>query len=171
LSTIQRVQLISTLISLSGENDWIDRWDGIATALDGLRNRRNDAVHSTWRATAVGHFGARAKAKGQVKIKYDLVPTEALENLSTEILALVDEIDNLTLKLLQSGAGKIINQFHPPGWTPPIQSQGPSQGPPAQTPNPKRARQQRRRKGRRPVDPKPSRAQRRAKALKAREKK
>jgi hypothetical protein len=159
LNTLQRMHLINALVSLTDKEDWIDRWGAIANTLDGLRNRRNDAIHSTWRVVGPDHWGTRIKAKGQVKIKSEMLPTKALEDLSTEILALVGQIDELALSLLQGGAGKIINQFHPPGWTSPTQAQAQSQALPSRTRNPKRERQQL------------SRAQRRAKALKAHKKK
>jgi hypothetical protein len=125
LTTLQRIQLITTLVSLSGNKDWIDRWDAIAIVLDGLRNRRNNAIHSTWRIVWAGHMSTRIKARGQVKVTYETLPTPVpLEELSSEILSLIDQIDALTLSLLQGSAGKIINQFHPPGWTSPTQSQG-----------------------------------------------
>ena len=160
LNTLPRIHLISALVGLTGKEDWIDRWGAIVTTLDGLRNRRNDAIHSTWQVVGSDHRSTRIKkAKRQMKITFEVLPTKALEGLSTEILALVGLIDELTLSLLQGGADKIINQFHPPGWTSPTHAQAQSQALPSRTRNPKRARQQL------------SRAQRRAKALKAREKK
>jgi hypothetical protein len=150
LNTLQRLTLITTLIALSGNNDWIDKWALISKTLDGLRNRRNDAIHSTWRVIGAGHMSTRTKARGQLKIKYETLPTSApLEDLSKEILSMVDEIDAIALLLLHKGAAKVINRFHPPGWIPPTQSQESSQEPPSQNRNPKRERQQKRRKERR----------------------
>ena len=122
LNTPQRVDLISALVSLTGKQDWIDRWGAVASTLDGLRIRRNDAIHSIWQVVGPDHRGTRIKARGRVKIISEVLPTKALEGLSTEMLALVGQIDELTLSLLQGGAGKIINQFHPPGWTSPTQA-------------------------------------------------
>jgi hypothetical protein len=159
LNTLQRISLIGALLGLTGKEDWIGRWGEIAKTLDGLRTRRNDAIHSTWQVVGPNHRGTRIKAKNQVKITSEVIPTKALEDLSTEILVLVGQIDGLILSLLQGGVAKIINQYHPSGWPSPTQAQALSQASPSRIRNPKRERQQL------------SRAQRRTKALKSREKK
>jgi hypothetical protein len=159
LNTLQRISLIGALLGLTGKKDWTDRWGEIAKTLDGLRTRRNDAIHATWQVVGPDHRGTRIKAKNQLKITSGVIPTKTLEDLSMEILVLVGRIDGLISSLLQGGVAKIINQFHPPGWISPTQAQAQSQASPSRTRNPKRERQQ------------ISRAQRRANALKAREKK
>jgi hypothetical protein len=158
LSTLNRISTIGAFINLTGNKTWIDKWGAIATDLDDLRNRRNDVVHSAWQFRGLEHRRSRTKARGQLVIQSGPVATEDLIKLSDEILGLVDKIDALTLTLIQAGAWKIINQFHPPGWKAPSQIQGLSPRAPVQTPNPKRARQQ------------VSRAQRRANALTSKKK-
>ena len=142
LNTLQRISFIGALLDLTGKQDWIDRWGAVASTLNGLRNRRNDAIHSTWQVVGPDHRGTRIKAKNQLKITSGVIPTKTLEDLSTEILVLVGQIDELILSLLQGDVAKIINQFHPPGWTSPTQAQAQSQASPVRIRNPKRVRQQ-----------------------------
>lgn len=153
LGVLQRRNLITALIDLSGNTNWINQWNDLSSTLETLRNKRNDAVHAAWRVSGPEHIGTRIKAKGKVKIESSLVPTTELQEVSTEILKLVGGIDQLISSLLKGEAAKIINQFHPPGWIPPAQAPAQSPTSPIQDRNPKRARQQL------------SRAQRRTKAL------
>jgi hypothetical protein len=142
LSTLNRISTIGAFINLTGNQTWIDSWCAIATNLDDLRNRRNDVVHSAWQFRGLEHRRTRTRARGRLIIRSGPVATEDLTKLSDEILDLVDRIDALAAALLQGGAGKIINQFHPPGWIAPAQTQGLSPDPPSQIRNPKRERQQ-----------------------------
>jgi hypothetical protein len=145
LSTLQRISTISAFVSLTGNQAWIDTWDDITKTLDNLRNRRNDAVHSTWRVVGPEHWHMRVKAKGRVSIKQGAISTTSLMSLSNEILDLEDRIAKLTHTLLSADAGKIINQLHPPGWITRTQALNLSLKSQALIRNPKRKRQQRRR--------------------------
>jgi len=78
LSTLQRISTISAFVSLTGNQAWIDTWDDITKTLDNLRNRRNDAVHSTWRVVGPEHWHMRVKAKGRVSIKQGAISTTSL---------------------------------------------------------------------------------------------
>jgi hypothetical protein len=152
ISTLQRLNMISALLNLTGNKNWTDAWSDLSVAMDALRNRRNDAIHSTWQVAGPEHFRTRMKAKGKLSITRGIVTTAELNQLSEDLLDMFWELTQFWVKLLQAGVGKIINQYHPPGWpvhgpqtTPPT----PSPGPRSQPRNPKRERQRRRRELRR----------------------
>lgn len=143
LSTIQRVNMISALIDLSGHPEWINEWAGIIATFENLRNRRNDAVHSTSQVVGPAHWTLRIKAKGRVSIKQGPVYTPALQRLSDEILELEERIAVFDYEVITGGIGKIINQLHPPGW--PVHPPTPRQSRKGPAHIPKRERRRRRR--------------------------
>jgi len=152
VGTLQRIATLGALLNLSGNREWIHAWSDLAKTMDDLRNLRNDAVHSAWQVVGPTHFRLRVKAKGRVTIKQGPFSTVELQRLSKEIRALVLKFSEFMYVILSGGAGKIINQLHPPGWPSATQAQSPSQKSPAGNRNPKRERQQRSRKQRRAPD-------------------
>lgn len=147
LSTLQRVNTISTFLNLIGNKSWIETWDDIAKTLDDLRNRRNDVIHSTWRVVGPIHWRMRVKARGRITIKQGPIYTPSLRALSDEILALEERVAEFSFTLMKGGAAKAFNVANPPGWSPPTQDQSPKS--PSRSRNPKRERQQLSRAGRR----------------------
>lgn len=137
---LQRLQILTTLIGLTGEEDWINEWGKIAKEFDALRNRRNDAVHAQWQPIGAEHWSMRIKARGQVTVTYGPVPIEDLKELSEKILVLEKMIVDIGSRLFKGGAKKIINQLHPPG--PPLPKDPPPRNR-AQIPKRERKRAQR----------------------------
>lgn len=150
LTTLQRINMISAFVNLTGEKAWIDAWADIAVSLDDLRNRRNDAVHSVWEVVGPGHAHRRIKAKGRLSVKQGPVTTPVLSALADEILDLLQRLGEFTFTISVRDAWKIINQISPPGWPTPLPAPSPS--PKAQRRNPKRERQMRRRAARRALE-------------------
>jgi hypothetical protein len=152
VSTLQRIGTISALLNLTGKKEWIEEWEDIIVILDNLRNRRNDAIHSTWMMVGLDHRYTRRKARGRLTVKGGTMKSEDLVQLSEEMLDLFWKLTEFTVPLLQAGVSKIINQFHPPGWPVSIlasNSQAPDPSPKSQPRNPRRVRKQRRKQQRR----------------------
>jgi hypothetical protein len=87
LGMLARLDLVETLIGLTGSSSWTSEWAEIDKEIDDLRVRRNDVIHAEWRYAGrqEEHESIRIKARGRVSITLSLVPTSQIANLSKDI--------------------------------------------------------------------------------------
>jgi hypothetical protein len=120
MSELQRVNVITALVTLAGKAKWMDEWAAISHEVKRLRPLKNNAIHSaTWgysaedlsiRRYSAQHLSARVNAKGKVSITHAPVET-------SELFLLAQSIRDLTLwqikfnaRLKEKGAAKRLNR-------------------------------------------------------------
>jgi hypothetical protein len=92
MSLIQRMNTISALTHCFRDHDLLSHWEDIRSIADDLRSRRNDVVHAQWQLSGDQNIMIRVKARSQVKVRWEPVPTETLIQLEKEITDLVDDL-------------------------------------------------------------------------------
>jgi hypothetical protein len=126
VSIIQRIQLIKTLIGLTGNKSWINEWGALENELGDMRVMRNDVIHAEWRGSPdplAPNQGIRTKAKGRVTITLNFAPTTEMVKLASEIRDLEEKLGRFAYTVVIGGAPAIISGPNPPG-PPPIRLQG-----------------------------------------------
>ena len=123
LSTIQRTNLITTLMHEARDQSAYDDWQGILTALDPVRAERNELVHSVWSPHfAYGHVQFRMRARGKITGTFEARTAGDLLAASERILALLDMLAPFTSMII--GRQLARDLANPPTRPPLVPGQG-----------------------------------------------
>ena len=121
VSFLHQLNLISVCIDLTGSSKWIKEWQIITKKMDLLRNERNDAIHAEWEMVGADPYSTRRKARNSLKITFQNVPTETLNELSNKICLLADELIRFSHVILTEenrlflSAPNLLTRPHLPG--------------------------------------------------------
>jgi hypothetical protein len=120
MSELQRLNIITALITLAGKAKWMDEWAAISNEVQRLRPLKNNAIHSvTWgysaedlsiRRYSAQHLSARVRPKGKVAISYAPAETGELFQLAQSIRDLTLWQTKFSTKLIAKGAAKRLNR-------------------------------------------------------------
>lgn len=123
LPALQRLVLIRTLVGMTGNVQWIERWASLSNEIDTLRIERNNVIHGVWRGDqmTLNPINRRVKAKGRVSITFTPFDPLQIFELSGFILRLANDIAKFNINLVSNGAIEILRSPNPPG---PPQPQG-----------------------------------------------
>lgn len=120
MSELQRLNVITALVTLAGKAKWMDEWAAISNEVQRLRPLRNNAIHSvTWgysaedlsiRRYSAQHMGARVNARGKVSITHAPAETSELFLLAQSIRDLTLWQAKFNIKLKEKGAAKRLNR-------------------------------------------------------------
>ena len=112
---LQRLNLIKSLVNLTGNEEWVTEWSDLERRIDALRIRRNDAIHSIWEFAGNEHVGTRIKSKGRVNLSVTPTHTNELWELASRLMDITKPILDFGDKLLAGGAPKLLRLKRPPG--------------------------------------------------------
>lgn len=108
--------MITVLLSLTGNAVWIKGWNRLRIEFERLRPLRNDAIHSEWQASGDEHYMLRFKAKGaRLTVKFQAIPTKDLDQLADDCLSLAENMAQFYRTVLTQRAPDIVLMTYPPG--------------------------------------------------------
>ncbi len=92
LPALTLLNLVTVMISLTANPQWIASWRKLELEYERIRPLRNDAIHGEWHSTPQGHVAFRKSAKRKLHLRAEWISDKTLNTLSDDCLGLFEDI-------------------------------------------------------------------------------